>query len=280
MVSAAETILEPFFMNGPDGRIFCTFIGPSVDTPVRGAALFVPSFAEEMNKSRRHLALQARSLASAGYAVLLVDLFGTGDSEGTFGDARWATWLGDLVAAVHWLVGRGHERIVVCALRFGALLARELVAQVEERVDRLVLWQPVTSGRQYIEQFLRLRVAAAMVGAAPAVTVRDLREMLARGTVVEVAGYELHPDLVAAVDRCELTSYTPGSRLPIRWLELVAEPGRGLGAGSQRVLVAWRERGVNVAADEVVGPQFWSTVEITVAPALIEATTRCVVASQ
>ncbi|HJR70337.1 MAG TPA: hydrolase 2, exosortase A system-associated, partial [Gammaproteobacteria bacterium] len=242
----------------------------------RGAVLFVPSFAEEMNKSRRQLALQARSLAAAGYAVLLVDLFGTGDSEGNFGDARWETWLGDLAAAVQWLATRGHARIVVCALRFGALLARELVGQVGERVERLVLWQPVTSGRQYMEQFLRLRVAAAMVGGAPAVTVRDLRDTLARGAAVEVAGYELHPELVGAVDRSELTSYPPSSRVPIHWLELASEPGRGIGAGSQRVLAAWRERGATVAVDEVIGPQFWSTVEIAVAPALIETTTRCV----
>jgi exosortase A-associated hydrolase 2 len=280
MASAGESALEPFFLNGPDGRIFCTYFGPAPDTPVRGAALFVPSFAEEMNKSRRQLALQARSLASAGYAVLLVDLFGTGDSEGTFGEARWATWLGDLAAAVQWLAARGHARIVVCALRFGALLARELAATVDEHVERLVFWQPVTSGRQFMEQFLRLRVAAAMVGGAPAVTVRDLRDMLAAGAAVEVAGYEIHPDLAAAVDRCDLTSYAPSPHLSICWLELVAEPGRGLGAGSQRVLTAWRERGANVASEEVVGPQFWSTVEIAVAPALIEATTRCVAIRQ
>jgi hypothetical protein len=129
-----------------------------------------------------------------------------------------------------------------------------------------------------MEQFLRLRVAAAMVGGDPTVTVRDLRDTLARGTAVEIAGYELHPELVGAVDRCDLSSYTPG--LPVLWLELVAEAGRGLGVGSQRVVAAWRERGVRVDADEVVGPQFWSTVEVTAAPALIEATTRYVAGLQ
>ncbi|MBK8384562.1 MAG: hypothetical protein IPL11_02315 [Candidatus Accumulibacter sp.] len=41
------------------------------------------------NKSWRIVPLQARALATAGYAVLQIDLMGCGDSSGDFGDATW-----------------------------------------------------------------------------------------------------------------------------------------------------------------------------------------------
>jgi hypothetical protein len=47
----------------------------------------VPPFAEEMNKSRRMIAEVGRRLEGSGVGMLLVDLFGTGDSEGEFAQA-------------------------------------------------------------------------------------------------------------------------------------------------------------------------------------------------
>src|SRR3546814_1526626 len=60
----------------------------------------------EMNRSRRMAALQARALAALGIDVLLLDLFGTGDSAGDFRDARWEIWREDAMAAVAWLGAR------------------------------------------------------------------------------------------------------------------------------------------------------------------------------
>ena len=42
---------------------------PVTATP-RGAVVYVHPFAEELNKSRRMAALQARAMAAAGYAVV------------------------------------------------------------------------------------------------------------------------------------------------------------------------------------------------------------------
>jgi hypothetical protein len=44
------------------------------------------------------------------------------------------------------------------------------------------------------------------------------------------------------------------------------------------VVAAYREAAVDVHTEVVVGDQFWSTVEIAVAPALIERTTALVAA--
>ena len=80
---------ESFFLpidEGRNGQRFCLFHRAHGDV-TKGSILYIHPFAEEMNKSRRMAALQARALAKAGYAVLQLDLLGCGDSSGDFGDA-------------------------------------------------------------------------------------------------------------------------------------------------------------------------------------------------
>ena len=78
---------EAFFLaadNGRAGQRLCIHHPPRRGEPARGAVLHLHAFAEEMNKSRRMVALQARALAEAGFAVLQIDLHGCGDSGGDF----------------------------------------------------------------------------------------------------------------------------------------------------------------------------------------------------
>src|SRR5512133_1710196 len=100
--------LEAFYLPFAAGRRFCLLHAPDAAAPRRGAVVYVHPFAEEMNKSRRAVALQARALAQAGYAVLQIDLHGCGESSGDFGDATWASWIDDVVAACAWLESAGH----------------------------------------------------------------------------------------------------------------------------------------------------------------------------
>ena len=86
---------KPFFLDIHTrelGRRFAVYHAPAVDQ-MRGQIVYLHPFAEEMNKSRRMAALQSRALASAGFAVRQLDLLGSGDSEGDFGDASWDLWV-------------------------------------------------------------------------------------------------------------------------------------------------------------------------------------------
>ena len=67
-------------------------------------------FAEEMNKSRRMVALQASALADAGYAVLQLDLDGCGDDSSGFADASWEGWCSDVVRACRWMGSNSPDR--------------------------------------------------------------------------------------------------------------------------------------------------------------------------
>src|SRR3989344_998874 len=134
-----------------------------VEIAKRRDVIFLPPFAEEMNKSRRMISRQARRLAEVGFGVLVLDLYGTGESQGDFGEARWSIWKNDVAVAHAWLQQRGPTLISVVGLRLGALLAMDLAQQQDNFFERLVLWQPVLNGASMINQFLRLRLSAGLM---------------------------------------------------------------------------------------------------------------------
>src|SRR3546814_14337350 len=81
--------MEALFIDGPAWRLFAIHHAAAPHCRQGLGLVYLPPFAEEMNRSRRMAALQARALAALGIDVLLLDLFGTGDSAGDFRDARW-----------------------------------------------------------------------------------------------------------------------------------------------------------------------------------------------
>lgn len=266
-----ENVGTPVFLEGPAGPIFAIYHAPQAGTDVRGALVYVPPFAEEMNRSRRMATLQARALASRGIAVLLLDLFGTGDSAGEFRDGRLSLWLGDILAVADWLNAKGHATIGLWGLRFGALLAAASAASRPEQFKNLILWQPVVDGRTMLTQFLRIGVAAAMAEEGNGKSTEALRAELAAGRPVEIAGYELAPELAQGLSATRMGRVEDSCR--VLWLEVAEEAGDHLLPASQSVAENWRRSGAMVTAKTVAGPQFWTIQDTTVTPALIDATT-------
>lgn len=281
---------QPFFLDTEGGQRFCLFHPP--EGACRGAVLYVHPFADEMNKARRMAAVQARALAAHGYGVLQLDLHGCGDSAGEFHEARWAGWKADLAAGCAWLAGRLDAPVTppltLWGLRLGALLALDFAHDCAQAgsapsapISQLVLWQPVQSGSAFLTQFLRLLSANAMLAegagsastpaAGPAASTAALRASLLGGTMLEVAGYELAPELAAAIDQVELAALAPAC--PVHWFETVSAPERPLTPALERLAKGWREQGVALALHKVAGAPFWSTQEIAEAPALLAATT-------
>ena len=265
----------PLFIEGGAGPIFAIYHAPHGGTAHRGDVVYVPPFAEEMNRSRRMAALQARALADTGFGVLLLDLYGCGDSTGDFAAARWEIWQQDLAAALDWLEDRGARSVGLWGLRLGAVLALEAAGARRHGVSRVVLWQPVTNGQMMLTQFLRVRIAANLTtGQASGETTKDLRQRLTTGEAIEVAGYELAPELAAAVDAQRLGPLGPLCQVPVHWIELVPEPDRTPPPASQAVIDEWRQAGVDLTVETVVGDPFWTLQETTLAPNLLEPTQR------
>ncbi len=274
-----SVLRAPLYFDGGTGRCYATLFSlrdPRATPAGEGgptACLFVPPFGEEMNKSRRSVALLGEALAAQGRWTLVPDLGGTGDSGGDFVDARWELWCADLQAAASLLRDLGAQSVSIVALRFGALLAVAVLQSLALPVDRLVLWQPVISGSQYLTQFLRLRVAAGLTEGGGA-TVRKIRDELERAGSVEVGGYELSLPLARAMEDARLDLPPSPTPLPIHWLDVASDPERPLPGPAQSLIDSWRSAGLPVAVERVRGDAFWATQEITEASELVAATAR------
>nr|WP_229256486.1 hydrolase 2, exosortase A system-associated [Duganella lactea] len=260
----------PFFLAADEGERFCLYHEPEPGVATRGVILYVQPFAEELNKSRRMVALQARAYAQMGFGVLQIDLYGCGDSSGEFAQARWDIWLADLARAWQWLEQRKLGPCYLWGLRLGALLALDFARQV--RPTGVILWQPALSGRAYLNQFARLQSAARLFAGAHSAEQDN-----------EIAGYLMSPSLADTISRLDAAGFAP--RCPVQWLELTAVPTDAAGVYAQAagapvalqpasalLVERWREDGAEVLARAVHGEPFWSSAEIGVCPDLLAAT--------
>jgi exosortase A-associated hydrolase 2 len=259
---------EPFFLAAGDGQRFCLH-HPPADGNARGAVVYVHPWAEEMNKSRRMAAIQARALAEAGYAVLQIDLHGCGDSSGDFGDATWAAWIDDVVRGARWMQERHDATLWLWGLRAGCLLAVASSAAMGPGCNFL-FWQPTISGKLALQQFLRLKVVSDLQDGRGKAALEKARRDLAEGRAVEIAGYQVGPALAQGLEQAALEPpATPGRLI---WLELATRQDATLLPASEQSLTTWRTKAEQTYAQVVAGPAFWQTTEIEEAPSLIGAT--------
>ena len=261
--------LEPFFIESSAGRIFATLRAPS---GAKHCAVFVPPFGEEMNKCRSQVTKTAQALVTAGYAVLVVDLFGTGDSAGDFEAATWHGWKQDIVATLAWAESNGLSLNALVAIRLGCALGAECLREAGLSVDRTVFWQPVESGRQFMTQFLRLRMAAAVMRSDQKETVESLQERLDRGEIVHVAGYALTPEMWRAVEVVELSSVIGPHLGKLAIFEIGGVSDNELSRIGRRLIEAADDHGIEARGERIRGEPFWSATEIVVNPQLTQMT--------
>lgn len=264
--------LEAFYLpsSAPaSGHRYCILRRPA-DRPCTAAMVYLHPLAEEMNKSRRMVSLQAQALAESGIAVLQIDLQGCGDSSGDFSDASWDGWLGDATDALQWMRQR-HAGVPLWlwGLRSGALVASEASRKLELPVS-LLFWQPALEGSQVLQHFLRLQVLGNVIDGQAPTTVGALRQRLLSTGSIEVGGYVLTPRLANGLEAARLQPPRPGTR--VVWLEVSSMLHPRLIAGSPAAIERWQAAGCKVNATAVNGPAFWQSNEIEEAPELLTAT--------
>lgn len=259
--------MHPFFLDGEGGQRFCIFHAP--DSRPLGAIIYFHPFAEELNKSRRMAAMQARALSAVGYAVLQIDVRGCGDSDGDFADATWESWLDDAMLGYRWLRQQTDAPLHLWGLRAGCLLASSFSERLPEKAN-FVFWQPVVSGKQHWQQFMRLKLASEIASGGGKEVMDLLKKQLESGQNVEIAGYTVSPHLAGALQAVELMP--KGSVGKVIWLEVSSREEASLAPASLRFIEQWKAAGDALDAQMVKGPAFWQTTEIEDAPALIRST--------
>ena len=256
-----QTVFKPAFLDGSAGRLFALLRTPEHATD---CVIFVPPFAEEMNKCRRQFSETAERLVGQGYATLVFDLFGTGDSEGDFSEARWQIWRDDVETACCWAEQDGYRVSGIIATRLGCCLAADALLQHNRSVDRAEFWQPIDSGKRYMSQFLRLRVAASMMAAGGGETVQQLQQRLAAGECLEVAGYPLSSALWSDVGAAVLPAGAYANFGALALFEVGQSKAGELSNGGQKLLKCATEAGGQATGERIDGEPFWMATEIVV----------------
>lgn len=270
MIAKAPSVgLDAFFLEGHRFSLFAVHQWPIESEPL-GSVLYLPPFAEEMNKARRMAALQGRRFAALGYRVLLLDPTGCGDSTGDFGDADWEDWLQDAGTACDWLLERSRRPLIVWGLRLGATLAVDLARRRDE-INRLILWQPVPNGDLFLNQFLRIKLGSEMLTTGRTKTAtEDLRNQLDSGVQVEIGGYTLPGSLANAIRALKLSEMLTAAE--VYWFEVSPGAQPTLSPASKKVIANWQAGGTRVQTSAVYCQPFWTTQEIVECPNLLDAT--------
>lgn len=261
--------MEAFFLPVAGGRRFCLLHTPSDTAPVRAAVLYVHPFAEELNRSRRMAALASRRLAESGIAVLQMDFFGCGDSDGDFGEATWDRWMEDANAALDWLEDRFAAPLWIWGTRLGGLLALQSIKRRTD-VRGMLLWQPQLSGKDALRQFLRIKTAEQMLHRPESGQKVDVRAQLSGGAAVEIAGYSLSPALADGIEAAEAGALPDSLR--VEYIEITAASPGSLSPKASAQIGQWKEHGHQVNAVVVGGGQFWQMTEPKDVPELLHAT--------
>lgn len=181
------------FIGSSQGLIFTQLHVPVDNISRDHAVLICNPVGHEYMRSHRSLQQLALQLCKEGFHVLRFDYYGTGDSEGDDNDVTLETWQTDIKTAHAYLMHESNcESISVIGLRFGATLA----ASIEDlSSDKLILWDPIVSGQQYMDQLRTMHKSM----------LRDLdrfrwiRHNAIRTVRTELLGHQYSPDLQSAV---------------------------------------------------------------------------------
>lgn len=156
--------MNPFFFGRSQQPLFGIY--HSAKGNERGAGVVLcPPMGQDYMRSHRALRQLALQLTKVGFHVLRFDFSGIGDSAGDNTVATLQGWQDDVATAIEELKDTaGIKTVSLVGLRIGASVAC-LASRQRDDVDGLVLWDPVVSGPEFVEELVAL---ADTPGRAPA----------------------------------------------------------------------------------------------------------------
>ncbi|MFN0008801.1 MAG: serine aminopeptidase domain-containing protein [Planctomycetota bacterium] len=202
-------VVEAFFF-GPSDQSVLGMYHPPAGVSGGGLTVMCPPLLSEHERTHFALRRLAISLAAQGQHVLRFDYRGTGDSFGDLHELSLSDWVADIAAGVREARELSRARTTqLLAVRAGALLACHAMERLEG-IHRVVAWDPIFDGRQYLEGRRAARKRAA-----------DYNYLLSRSERREAAedydGFRLSEGMVSELGRLGLEAYRsiPRSRLRI-----------------------------------------------------------------
>ncbi|KGJ95947.1 hypothetical protein [Thalassotalea sp. ND16A] len=256
-------MLEGHFIPSKQGKLFVSQFGKSNSD---AAILCLPAITEELNLSRAVVAKQAQNFAQHGLPCFVLDYFGTGDSEGELEQADCDLWLENVLTAGEWLKQQGISKIILWGVRFGALLILAHQKKLHQAlpINKQLLWKPVTNGKQFARQLLRIKQAASIIHSSAKNT--DWRQRILAGHNTEIAGYNITSRMLTSLEMLQIDDdMRPAS--PIIWIELATNE---LSPVTKNLCAKWPQGSVSVHCFE--SPPFWQVPDVFSLPELYELT--------
>lgn len=213
---------QTFFLTSGTYRIAVTAFLPT--NPPRGVLIFIPPFVEERKGALPFFVSVARTMGERGFASVLFDFAGTGDSEGEFSQLPFPQLETDIETVVNWTNEQFPDTPqVFCGLRAGAILAQRSAAKFQS-CRALVTWS-ATPGKSFFRELLQRRMVNDMIAYGKArVSRSELEEKLKNGESVDLDGYTVSSDfyrgiqdLVPVTVSCPIFAAPQETRYPPFW---------------------------------------------------------------
>lgn len=265
------SVMGAAFLGEPGRRFMTVSFSPVGEC--KGYIFFVPPFGEEMNRCRSLVANQARCFAELGYTCTVLDLYGTGDSEGELCEASLELWFSNIQTAIEQCAVNQSLPVVLWGLRLGALIAMDFSSQSSIAFHDMLLWQPVISGKRYVSQILRQRIAAQVGNHQQPETTKQIRQRIGEGQHVEVSGYTIGEPLIGDIEAIEPNSFGRLCSGRIFWMENTSGSAQELSVASRKAVAALQDAGNDLEIIYFEDSPIWQLHKREGAPGLLAVTT-------
>jgi uncharacterized protein len=246
--------IEPFYFGTAGKQLFGCYHAPQSRVARDSAVILCYPMAQEYIRSHRTYRQLAYHLSKFGFPVLRFDFYGCGDSEGNCEEGRIDQWLTDIGSAISEIRHRhGSVKICLVGLRLGGTLSMVVGAERDD-IEGMVLWDPVVSGMNYIEELVNLHQERARHSLGKA------RQDSIDARPTEILGFPLTDLLLTDLRKIDLLSIR---RKPANRILVIA----GSEESTQRRLIG-HLKGLNGNVDyqHVPSPEIWIEKNKTVVP--------------
>jgi|GEM_PF-3802462 len=235
---------------------------------VQGHILYLPALFEQANQTRHMLTRSAINAYQQGFESIILDHYGTGDSEGELIEASLSVWQQDIIAQLNDIKKRSEQPIFLSVSLSAALLLNNNILAM---IDGLILVQPEFNGKRYVQQLKRLALAADL-------NKRLLIESLAEN--VTIAGYVMDKQLLDELTQQKVSTLTSRA-LPYYWLEWqVAGNELSIARAKQyqafQGIISLESSEANYSTIDDI--KFWQSSELVVAERYLELESKALTA--
>lgn len=248
-------------------KLFMLEATPQGRVPPNRALLVLPPVGEEMNKVRASISRLIRRIARRGVRAVVVDYFGTGDSEGDFENVSVSEWLADSREVCAKLVSEGAITIDLLGVRFGGLLAASIAPEVQE-AGMLCLWEPIVDGSS-LERSLGRQLAVRRVTQSDLSNDEKKSAVILRQEVIEVSGYRYSRQFLDDCDKLRIGEPIRKSKVRTIWIDCSRNGPRPVSA---KLVEQAATAGRDIELIACNCQPFWATAEIVLPNKLIELT--------